>query len=103
VIAEGARLLRTVPAESVREFDPAVRHYADLPCRRHDPELWFGQHPSQVEEAKALCGGCPVREACLLGALERREAGGVWGGQLLENGVIIAVKRPRGRPRKNAA
>jgi WhiB family redox-sensing transcriptional regulator len=44
-----------------------------------------------------------VREACLLGALERREAAGVWGGELLENGAIIAVKRARGRPRKNAA
>ena len=95
--------LHSVPAGSVRAADPAERRYADLPCRRHDPDLWFGQHPSQVEMAKALCAECPVREACLLGALERREAAGVWGGQLLENGTIIAVKRPRGRPRKNAA
>jgi WhiB family transcriptional regulator, redox-sensing transcriptional regulator len=75
----------------------------ELPCLSHDPELWFAQHPRQIEQAKELCGECPIREACLLGALARRESAGVWGGQLLENGVILAHKRGRGRPRKNAA
>jgi WhiB family transcriptional regulator, redox-sensing transcriptional regulator len=82
---------------------PALPKRDDLPCLRHDPELWFAQHPAQIEQAKALCGECPVREACLIGALARGEAAGVWGGQLLENGVILAKKRGRGRPRKNAA
>jgi WhiB family redox-sensing transcriptional regulator len=40
-----------------------------------------------------------VRLACLAGALERGEPWGVWGGELLQNGVITAGKRPRGRPR----
>jgi WhiB family transcriptional regulator, redox-sensing transcriptional regulator len=97
------KVLHSVPPDVVRDTDPAARRYGDLPCRREDPELWFGPHPAQVAQAKALCAACPVREACLLGALERREAAGVWGGELLENGAIIAVKRPRGRPRKNAA
>jgi WhiB family redox-sensing transcriptional regulator len=71
-----------------------------LPCRRHDAELWFAESPADVELAKSLCQACPVREECLAGALERREPWGVWGGQLLVAGEIVARKRPRGRPRK---
>ena len=72
-----------------------------LPCHRESPELFFAESPSDVELAKALCGPCPVREECLAGALERREPWGVWGGQLLLQGVVIPRKRPRGRPRKS--
>ena len=34
-------------------------------------------------------------------ALERQEPWGVWGGEIIERGTIIARKRPRGRPRKD--
>ena len=71
-----------------------------LPCRQVDPELFFAEAPADVEEAKALCRTCPVREACLAGALQRREPWGVWGGELFVSGVVVARKRPRGRPRK---
>jgi WhiB family redox-sensing transcriptional regulator len=71
-----------------------------LPCRREDPELWFAESPADLEAAKGLCGTCPLRAACLEGALERREPWGVWGGEIFERGVVIARKRPRGRPRK---
>ena len=52
----------------------------------------------QVAEAKSLCGGCPVRTQCLEGALSRQEPAGVWGGELFEDGRIIAKKRKAGRP-----
>lgn len=71
-----------------------------LPCRANDPELWFAESPADVEFAKALCQGCPVRRLCLDGALERREPWGVWGGELFLQGAVIPRKRPRGRPRK---
>ena len=71
-----------------------------LPCRSNDPELFFAESPADVELAKALCQTCPVRAECLAGALERQEPWGVWGGQLLVSGVVVARKRPRGRPRK---
>jgi WhiB family redox-sensing transcriptional regulator len=71
----------------------------DLPCTE-DPELFFAESPSDVEQAKAMCRGCPARLACLTGALERREPWGVWGGELLLRGTIVPRKRPRGRPRK---
>jgi WhiB family redox-sensing transcriptional regulator len=72
-----------------------------IPCRVNDAELWFAESPADVEFAKALCRTCPVREACLAGALDRREPWGVWGGELLVAGVVVPRKRPRGRPRKN--
>jgi WhiB family redox-sensing transcriptional regulator len=72
-----------------------------LPCRASEAELFFAESPSDVELAKALCQGCPVRAECLAGALERREPWGVWGGELFLQGVVIPRKRPRGRPRKN--
>jgi WhiB family transcriptional regulator, redox-sensing transcriptional regulator len=74
----------------------------DLPCT-DDPELFFAEAPADVEAAKALCQGCRIREACLEGALERREPWGVWGGELLLRGTVVPRKRPRGRPRKDAA
>ena len=72
----------------------------DVPCRVHDAELWFADTPAGVEHAKTLCQACPVRAACLAGALERQEPWGVWGGELFVAGVVVARKRPRGRPRK---
>ncbi len=73
----------------------------DLPCRRNDPDLWFAESPTELENAKTLCGACPFRVECLAGALERQEPWGVWGGEIFEQGSVIARKRPRGRPRKN--
>lgn len=84
-------------------LEPTLDHRADLttiPCREYDSELWFAETPADVEQAKAFCLDCPVRSACLAGALDRREPWGVWGGQLLVQGAIVARKRPRGRPRK---
>lgn len=72
-----------------------------LPCRLGDADLWFSEAPAELERAKGLCAECPVRAACLAGALERGEPWGVWGGEIFERGAIVARKRPRGRPRKN--
>jgi WhiB family redox-sensing transcriptional regulator len=74
---------------------------AALPCRQHPADLWFAELPEEVEAAKALCAGCPIRSQCLEQALERNEPWGVWGGQLVLQGVVVPRKRPRGRPRKN--
>ena len=74
-----------------------------LACRQNDPDIWFAEDPAVLEEAKALCQGCPLQTACLSTALARREPWGVWGGEILERGVVIGRKRPRGRPRKDIA
>ena len=72
-----------------------------LPCHAADPDLWFAENPADLERAKALCGGCPVRRQCLAAALDRAEPWGVWGGEILQSGMVLARKRPRGRPRKD--
>lgn len=76
------------------------RPVLELPCRSHDADLWFAESPADLELAKALCRECPVRAACLTAALDQHERWGVWGGEIFINGVIVARKRPRGRPRK---
>nr|WP_172461510.1 WhiB family transcriptional regulator [Branchiibius hedensis] len=73
-----------------------------LPCQQQNPELWFAESPADVERAKAMCLQCPLQQACLAGAIERAEPWGVWGGELFVSGAIVARKRPRGRPRKDA-
>jgi WhiB family redox-sensing transcriptional regulator len=54
-------------------------------CREEDTDLFFplghrGEFAVQVEEAKAICRACPVREACLLDAINEPEKYGIWGG-----------------------
>ncbi|GAA1070327.1 MULTISPECIES: WhiB family transcriptional regulator [Nocardiopsis] len=72
----------------------------EVPCRR-EPDLFFAEAPADVEAAKVVCQSCPFKESCLADALERREPWGVWGGELLVAGKVVARKRPRGRPRKH--
>lgn len=53
-------------------------------CVGKDADLWFPDRShslAQVEEAKAICSGCPVRSACLEFALDSRQAYGIWGGK----------------------
>ena len=63
--------------------------------------LFFSEDLIDIARAKAICSKCPVREPCLAEAHERQEPCGVWGGQLLQNGRILAQKRKRGRPPKH--
>lgn len=56
----------------------------DAACRREDPELFFpvgtrGPAARQIEQARAVCAGCPVRSDCLLEALAAGVEG-IWGG-----------------------
>ena len=71
---------------------------AVLPCATTSDDLWFAASPEDVETATLLCLDCPLRQACLQGALSRGEPWGVWGGELLEEGVVVPRKRRRGRP-----
>jgi WhiB family redox-sensing transcriptional regulator len=86
---------------SVLDLGHAIAPTVDLPCHSLDPELFFAESPADVERAKAHCLDCPFKAECLEGALNRREPWGVWGGELFVSGVVVARKRPRGRPRKD--
>ena len=62
--------------------------------------LFFSENAMDTARAKAICARCEVRRLCLSRALERAEPYGVWGGEFLLDGEIVAVKRGRGRPRR---
>ncbi len=54
-------------------------------CRDTDPDLFFpvgttGPAIEQIENAKAVCAQCDVRESCLEFALTTNQDSGIWGG-----------------------
>jgi WhiB family transcriptional regulator, redox-sensing transcriptional regulator len=74
-------------------------------CLDEDPELFFpigntGPAILQIEEAKAVCRRCEVREQCLAWALEAGQDHGVWGG--LSEDERRALKRRNARMRVRA-
>lgn len=66
---------------------PDTTWMAEAACRGKDTALFYpasGDHAS-AERAKAVCAGCPVREACLDYAVVNADPFGIWGG-LAESG-----------------
>lgn len=50
-------------------------------CQGHNPEHWMDDRPGRpTAAARAVCGACPVRTACLAHALAHDEPWGMWGG-----------------------
>ena len=84
------------------ELDPGVdREQASCNASGSLHRLFFSDQLDEIAIARAICRTCSEIEPCLQGAMERRETAGVWGGELFLNGVVLANKRPRGRPRKH--
>lgn len=80
------------------ELAPAYKgEHGDIPAVVTDPFFPDGDLPPQLFEkavavAKATCADCPVRRSCLVGALGRREAHGVWGGTTPEERVDLLAQ-----------
>jgi WhiB family transcriptional regulator, redox-sensing transcriptional regulator len=85
-------------ASSAAPARPPAALADPLPCQRGLADLWFSDLPGELDQAKASCQQCPLLTACRAGAIERAEPCGIWGGEIFHQGVIIARKRPRGRP-----
>jgi WhiB family redox-sensing transcriptional regulator len=101
ILAPDSQLAGPAAGSSVAALAQAAEALdAPLPCRAGHPRLWFSERPAELELAKARCRPCPLREACLSGAVQRSEPSGVWGGEIFDHGRIIGRKRPRGRPPK---
>jgi WhiB family redox-sensing transcriptional regulator len=84
--------------------DEPVDRLISKQARCFDPRssytgLFFSENPVDVARAKAICASCTVRELCLSRALARHEPYGVWGGEFIYEGNVVAHKRGRGRPR----
>ncbi len=91
------RTVRDRPARSLPDGWSLAARTATAPSSA----LFFSDNVIDIARAKAMCGLCPLQADCLAGALEREEPWGVWGGELLSGGRIIANKRPCGRPPKH--
>jgi len=49
-------------------------------CLGIDPDLFFPERGASTREAKEVCRGCVVQDACLEFALANGEKFGIWGG-----------------------
>lgn len=68
-----------------------------LPCSE-DPDAMFGTREHEIEKARKVCSGCPVRQECLLRALNLRDPWGVWGGKTPEERSAIIRGRAGQQP-----
>ncbi|MER7171707.1 WhiB family transcriptional regulator [Streptomyces mesophilus] len=72
-------------------------------CVREDPELFFpvgttGPALRDLQDAKAVCGRCPVARQCLDLALRSGQTSGVWGGTSeAERVPMLRARRRRER------
>lgn len=73
-------------------LDQPWRH--DALCAQTDPELFFPELGERNPAAKAICGRCTARTACLGFAMDNREPYGIWGG-------LSADERKRLRAQRN--
>jgi len=99
----------------VEDAPPAVSDWRHLAaCRNTDADAFFpigntGPALLMIEDAKAVCRDCPVRDNCLNWAIEHGEDAGVWGGmsederRALKRSTARAGQRERERARKQAA
>ena len=88
-----------------RQSEASQRLWAQARCNDGAAtmvSLFFSEQLDDIARAKAICNLCTLLDPCLQGAIERREPWGVWGGHLFLNGKVLAHKRKRGRPPKNA-
>lgn len=49
-------------------------------CKNVSTEIFFSYHKSDIEKAKKTCSKCPVREECLLFAVNHNIFYGIYGG-----------------------
>jgi WhiB family transcriptional regulator, redox-sensing transcriptional regulator len=94
----GRPQLSLVPEQSeTYEIDPATADelwQERALCAQTDPEAFFPEKGGSTREAKRICMGCEVRDACLEYALAHDERFGIWGGlsererRRLKRGII---------------
>lgn len=66
-------------------------------CRGMDADLFFPERGEAVNQAKAVCVGCEVKEQCLQYALANSEHFGIWGGSSERERRMMRTERYRAR------
>lgn len=91
----------------VVEFRPSSRDdwTRQAACADPDSVLMFPDESDTeaVDEAKAVCEGCPVRKICLDAAMDRGERFGVWGGMSADERWSIHRQAVRKAARERSA
>ncbi|TDP90525.1 WhiB family transcriptional regulator [Labedaea rhizosphaerae] len=84
-VTEYPRLPRAIPSW---HGEAACRLFPEL------ADLWHDAKAKSAEDlaVRLICAGCPVRFQCAVGALERGEAYGIWGGLDRRDRKAIALK-----------
>ena len=100
----------TQPDRAERQFSQATNGQAILDaasdamgdwvlaaaCATADPGIFFPDNGSPDDEAKRICGRCPVRSDCLEYSLRTGPHWGVWGGLNEVERNSLARRRKRG-------
>jgi WhiB family redox-sensing transcriptional regulator len=86
--------------ETTTTYDPNEWRL-DAACRDLDTAVFFPDTDEESARAKAICAGCPVRDACLDFALVTRQDDGVWGG--LDENERRRLRRRRQEAARRAA
>lgn len=66
----------------MEELNALLEETGETPCMSA-PDIFFidrGEKGSRLEDAKKLCGLCPIRLECADYAITNRERFGIWGG-----------------------
>jgi WhiB family redox-sensing transcriptional regulator len=83
-------------------IEPEDSSWQDLAnCLGVDPDLFFPERGASTREAKEVCRGCVVREACLEYALANGEKFGIWGG--LSERERRRIRRQRAQAARRSA
>lgn len=91
-----------VPDDPLALFFRRPAWMADAACRETPSVSFFPEHGETAEDARAVCSGCQVREACRSFAVAGGEDHGVWGGLSPQERKALTTKAPR-RPRQPTA
>ncbi len=67
--------------------------YAKANCRGVAASLMFPDRGEDIDDAKAVCQGCAIRDACLEEALAHNEQWGLWGGKSVNERKAIRKAR----------
>jgi WhiB family transcriptional regulator, redox-sensing transcriptional regulator len=67
-------------------------------CQSADPELFFPVATAraslaEIDQAKAICARCSIRQRCLDYALDTSQSHGIWGGASEEERRVIGARR----------
>ena len=91
----GRPQLSVVPDQTDHDGDLTDEQWQERAlCAQTAPEAFFPEKGGSTREAKRICQGCEVKDACLDYALAHDERFGIWGGlsererRRLKRGII---------------